>query len=75
MNAAEARELTTKCIVYNEEQMYKTIISKIIVKCGEGASNLIISRDEISIDTIKKLTDDGYEVTSLNSLNVAHIKW
>jgi hypothetical protein len=75
MTAAEAKELTLKCIDYNEDQMYNTVISKITVKCGEGSSNLIISQDEISLKTIKRLTDDGYEVRSLNSINLAQIKW
>jgi uncharacterized alkaline shock family protein YloU len=73
MRAIEARELTEKCIVSNEEQLYKTVISKIIVKCAEGASGLVIPSSELTDKTRKTLTNDGYYLTQTNSFNPAQL--
>ena len=75
MTAVEARELSEKCVVYNEDQLYKTITSKIIVKCGEGSNNLFISSDEVSVDAVKRLLVDGYKIDIMEPISITHISW
>lgn len=75
MNAIEARELTERCKVFNDERNYDYAISKIIQSCSAGQLYAAFNVGELYDNVLTRLSSDGYTLQLLEPVNLIKISW